>query len=137
MNQFAYGEKKKSIPMVVILSVITCGIYVLYWYYDITKQIAEYNEDYETKPGTVVLLGILTCGIYFIYWWYKISQMFIVSQQKAGMKYIVDNKTLLIVLNMFAPSVAMAIFQLELNRFWDALDAGGGQQVDDDEWFDY
>ncbi|MBR4495576.1 MAG: DUF4234 domain-containing protein [Acholeplasmatales bacterium] len=65
--------KNRSVLAVVLLSIITCGIYEIYWYYVMTEDI---NRADSTKPSVTnaivaVLLGIITCGIYLIYWQYR------------------------------------------------------------------
>lgn len=118
-----FAGNKREIGMVVLLSIVTCGIYALYWMYDTTKLLADFNEDYQTNPGLVVIFTIITCGLYGIYWWYKIAQMFITSQQIAQMDYISDNSVLFLILAIFQFSIiGMAILQSDLNKFWDALD---------------
>lgn len=120
MNRFE--GNKREVGMVILLSIVTCGIYMLYWMYDTTRLLANFNEDYDTNPGLVVIFTILTCGIYGIYWWYKISMMFVTSQQLVQMDYISDNSTLLLILSISQFSIiGVAILQSDLNKFWDAL----------------
>lgn len=66
---------ERNIAACVIFSIITCGIYGLYWIYKMTEEvnyITGHTED--TSPGLVIVLGIITCGIYYIYWAYKIGE---------------------------------------------------------------
>ena len=64
----------RNIAACVIFSIITCGIYGLYWIYKLTEEVNSItgHED-DTSGGLVILLGIVTCGIYYIYWAYKIG----------------------------------------------------------------
>ena len=56
----------------IILSIITCGIYGLYWIYKLTEDVNTLKGDPNaTSGGIVILLGIITCGIYMWYWLYK------------------------------------------------------------------
>lgn len=111
--------------MVILLSFITCGIYTLFWMYDITRQLAEINDDHTTNPGLVVLFSIITCGIYTLYWWYKIGSMFVESQARENIHPIVDNKIVLLLLSLFGFSIiSTGILQADLNRFWDKLETG-------------
>ncbi|MCU7699668.1 DUF4234 domain-containing protein [Enterococcus gallinarum] len=68
--------------MVILLTIITCGIYSLFWLYQTTQDLTEYSEDYRLTPGMSVLLTIITCGLYQIYWWYRIADIFITAQEK-------------------------------------------------------
>lgn len=64
--------EKKSIGMCILLSVITCGIYSLYWVYTLQEDTNRLTMN-NTEPtgGMVVLLDIVTCGIYGVYWSYR------------------------------------------------------------------
>ncbi|MCA5013142.1 MULTISPECIES: DUF4234 domain-containing protein [unclassified Enterococcus] len=122
---YSYQANKKSVPLIILLSFITCGIYSLFWMYDVTRQLCEVNEDQTTNPGLVVLLSIITCGIYTLYWWYKIGSMFVESQARENVRPIVDNKIVLLVLSIFGFSIiSMGILQADLNRFWEKLETG-------------
>ena len=73
-NQNSAGIGTRNIAACVIFSIITCGIYGLYWIYKLTEEVNSItgHED-DTSGGLVILLGIVTCGIYYIYWAYKIG----------------------------------------------------------------
>lgn len=65
----------RSIPVAIILSIVTCGIYFLYWMYMINNEVNDLAQD-PTAPGggMVILLAIVTCGIYTWYWYYKMGE---------------------------------------------------------------
>mgnify|MGYP002350032495 CR=1 FL=1 len=114
-----YSRNTRSIGSIILLSIITCGIYYWVWVYSVTRDLAEYNEDYSVSPGMAVLLGLITCGIYHLYWWYKIGEMFVIAQEKAGKRYVIDNKILFLILSLFGMGIVSAcILQSDLNRFW-------------------
>ena len=54
----------RSIPMAIILSFVTCGIYMLYWIYMLNDEINELAQD-ETAPGggMVILLTVRSSWI--------------------------------------------------------------------------
>jgi hypothetical protein len=137
------GLNKKSVGLVILFSIITCGIYMLYWIYDTTRQLATYNRDEQTSPGLTVVFCIITCGIYTIYWWYKIGGMFIRSQKSTGVKLYTDNRVLFVILSIFGFGIiSQAILQADLNRFWDYAEKqlNNPQQnvkASNDEWMDY
>ncbi|KAF1300173.1 DUF4234 domain-containing protein [Enterococcus sp. JM9B] len=129
-------NKQRSILSVIVLSIITCGIYFFVWMYQTTRNLNEYTNDYRLSPGTVILLTIITCGIYGIYWWYRINDLFIKAQQKVGYKVYNDNKVLFIVLSLFGLNIVnMAILQSDLNLLWrtDTTEP----ETKDDDWTDY
>lgn len=64
--------QKRNIGVNVLLSIVTCGIYGLYWMYTLTEDtnyITRNRDDF--SGGIVVLLNIVTCGIFGVYWAYK------------------------------------------------------------------
>ena len=64
--------EQRNIALCIILSIITCGIYGLYWIYKLTEDVNTLKGDPNaTSGGIVILLGIITCGIYMWYWLYK------------------------------------------------------------------
>lgn len=66
--------EKRDVAVSIILSIITCGIYKIYWFIKLNDDICVLNEDYdETSGGIAFLFSILTCGIYTLYWMYKMG----------------------------------------------------------------
>lgn len=87
----------REIVTCIILSLITCGIYSLYWFYNVAKDLNTVKSDgNEMSPGAVVLLSLITCGIYGIIWAYKsgekideLSSMRGVQSSNTGILYAV------------------------------------------------
>lgn len=64
----------RSLAVLILLSIITCGIYGIYFWYMYTEDINTACEgDGNESPNyiIVILLSIITCGIYEFYWFYK------------------------------------------------------------------
>lgn len=71
----APGITPRSIPVCVILSIVTCGIYGIYWMIKLNDEINTLaHESGATSGGIVFLLSIVTCGIYGLYWQYKMGE---------------------------------------------------------------
>ena len=68
--------QNRNIALGIILSIITCGIYAIYWQYTVFKAFedAQCPSRPETSPGITVLLSIVTCGIYGAYAFYKVGR---------------------------------------------------------------
>ena len=67
---------ERSLVKYILLSIITCGIYGLYFTYALARDIHEMcAEDGQQTPGllTFFLLSIVTCGIYSYYWHYCVA----------------------------------------------------------------
>ncbi len=65
----------RSIPAAVILSIVTCGIYGIYWMIKLNNEINQLSgESQATSGGMVLLFTIITCGIYGIYWNFRMGE---------------------------------------------------------------
>ena len=77
MNSYLFkGEfvmiERRNIAVCIVLTLVTCGIYGIYWIVCLTNDVNTVSGDVNgTSGGMVVLLTIVTCGIYGIYWAYK------------------------------------------------------------------
>lgn len=63
----------RNFVTILLLNIVTCGIYGLYYMYSITQDMNTMvgNDGRNTDPSTVVLLTIVTCGFYGWYWYYE------------------------------------------------------------------
>ena len=60
--------------MCIIFTLITCGIYGIYWMIKLNDEVNIVSgEPQATSGGIVFLLTIVTCGIYGLYWLYKMG----------------------------------------------------------------
>lgn len=68
------GINPRNIAMAIILSFLTCGIYMYYWIYSLNEEVNQLSDDKDALSGGMVLLLIfVTCGFYVIYWYYKMG----------------------------------------------------------------
>ena len=66
--------KNRSVPICVILTIVTVGIYGIYWFIVMTNESnALAPKNATTSGGKAFLLTIVTLGIYSIYWNYKLG----------------------------------------------------------------
>lgn len=73
-NGSTAGIFVRSIPVSVILSILTCGIYLYYWVFKVNDEMNQISGDVKaTTGGMVVLFMIITCGIYGYYWYYMMG----------------------------------------------------------------
>lgn len=120
-----YQGRIRSIPTLIVLSILTCGLYPLVWYYEISAELQDALGKQDTSPGVEVLLIFLTCGLYTVYWWYKYGRMAAELQAMHGVP-VHDNAVMLCVLSAVATFVlwndwiGMCILQTELNSVWEA-----------------
>lgn len=68
------GISSRSIALAIILTIITCGIYGVYWFIKLTDETNQLSGEYNGTSGLMaVVLCIVTCGIYGLYWSYKLG----------------------------------------------------------------
>lgn len=112
--------QKRGIAEVIILSIVTCGIYMLYWIYAMSNDIKTYLDDETINPGLELLLTLVTCGIYGIYWYYKFGKLICTCQEKAGVA-VEDNAIVYIILAVFGLSIVnVGLMQNSMNLVIDA-----------------
>ena len=110
--------------MVIILSIVTCGIYYLIWMYQTSEEVNNTLGDTRDGPGLEVLLTIVTCGIYGLYWLYKYNQKLVRLGNNMGVS-LSDNSIICLVLAIFGLTVvALGIMQSQINELADK-GAGG------------
>lgn len=67
--------KQRNIPMCIFLTIITCGIYGLYWFVCLTDDVSTiFGNEYDTPGGIALVFDLITCGIYGYFWCYHIGQ---------------------------------------------------------------
>lgn len=57
---------KQSPLLIVILNLVTAGIYRIYWHYCQTLELRE-DGNGELSPGLEALISVITCGLFTIY----------------------------------------------------------------------
>jgi len=113
------GESRSPVA-VLLLSLITCGIYHLYWVYKTSEETQRYLGKVTPSPAVELLLCMFTCGIYYIYWNYKYGKIIAECQMRAGLKSE-DNSILFLILAIFGFGIIDSlIMQSTLNRVWEA-----------------
>ncbi|MBU45327.1 MAG: hypothetical protein CMN76_19100 [Spirochaetaceae bacterium] len=119
--------EKRSVATVIVLSLVTCGFYLLYWYYKVYQELTFLTGKSPTDNdyGLDLLLVIVTCGIWGIYVDYKISLHIYAYQQKQGI-FAQDSSMVAVVLDVvgyltgyFTGIVSSAIHQDLINGLID------------------
>lgn len=109
--------KKRNIALYLILSIVTCGLFGLYWEYVLVNDTNIATGNTEGKNGIVViLLNLITCGIFWWIWVYKAGEGLDAVKVKNGGQ--AGNRGILyLVLSIFGLGiVAVALIQNELNE---------------------
>lgn len=107
--------KERNIIVQILLTVVTCGLYGIYWFITLTDEAAQAAGDAEFSGGKAFIFTLLTCGIYGIYWYYKMGKTLYQANTKAGI-VASDNAVLFLVLGLFGFGIVnYCIMQNELN----------------------
>ena len=70
-----YGIQNRSIALAIVLSIVTCGIYGIYWMIKLNDEINQLaGEDSATSGIMVLVFTLITCGIYGLFWQYKMGE---------------------------------------------------------------
>lgn len=106
--------KERSIATSLILSILTCGIYGIYWFITLTDDVVQLSggKEYNQSGGTAFLLTLITCGIYGIFWVYKIGKSIAVIKNDGR-----DDSILYLILGIFGFQIIVyCIAQSEVNK---------------------
>ena len=107
----------RSIVAAIILSLVTCGIYSIYWFIVLTNEFNQASgRTSDTSGGVCFLLNLITCGIYGCYWSYKMGEKRdIVANEKSSSNIIY------LALTLFGFSIVVhALLQDSLNKAVEA-----------------
>lgn len=112
----SFGQR--NIAICIVLSIVTCGIYGIYWMIKVVDELNEASDNQNgTSGGMVFLLSLVTCSIYLWYWMYKAGEL--VNKAKAARALPVesDSSILYMLLTIFGFGiVSWALIQNELNK---------------------
>ncbi|MDD6032935.1 MAG: DUF4234 domain-containing protein [Oscillospiraceae bacterium] len=107
--------KKRNIALCVILTIVTLGIYGLYWFVQITNDVNKLaNPEKKTSGGAALLLTIITCNIYGFYWAYKMGGLLDKAQTDRGLP--AQNRAVVyLILELVIAPVAWILMQNTIN----------------------
>ena len=106
--------KQRSVGIAILLSIITCGIYGIYWLImlnDETNYVSGHQQD-GTSGGVVFLLTLVTCGIYGYYWCYKQGEKLNEAKMQRGIMVDSSASVLYLILSI----LVLALFLMLLCR---------------------
>jgi hypothetical protein len=116
--------------LTLVLILLTCGIYYLYFIYVVSEETQEFLGERDTSPAVEVLLSVLTCGIYNVYWDYKIGKRVAEMCGRVGLP-ATDNSVLYLILDLVGVGgfgglglINPILQQDSLNRVWKAAMTG-------------
>ena len=108
--------EKRNVATAIVFSIITCGIYAIYWEYKMLDSLYKANN-LPSNAGVDIVLSIVTCGIYGLYMLYKAGKM----ESSALRMYNQperDEAALYLILGIFGLAiVSFAILQSNINNY--------------------
>lgn len=109
--------QKRSVLSVILLSIVTCGIYMVWWTY-VTCSALQREGGKTSIPPVVTTLLMLFTGFGGILLGIDADDNVNAIKAARGM-YTTDNKVLWIVLGFFFPIVTVGLVQHEINQIVD------------------
>lgn len=107
--------QKREIGLAIVFTILTCGIYGIYWFIQITNEASLLSGDDSMSGGMAFLFTILTCGIYKFFWSYKMGKLMHSAHEACG-RTSTDNSVLYLILSIIQLDiVSYIIIQSELN----------------------
>ena len=112
---------KRNIGVAVILSIVTCGIYGIYWFIVLTDDARSVSNDNTGASGGVAfLLTLVTCGIYGYYWAFKQGERIDNAKAMRGIPTNGNSNILYLILQIFGLGIVNYILiQDSLNKISD------------------
>ncbi|MEG0963388.1 MAG: DUF4234 domain-containing protein [Lachnospiraceae bacterium] len=108
--------KSRSLPICIILSIVTCGIYSIYWFICMTNDANELaGQTNATSGGVAFLLTLITCNIYGIYWAYQMGSKFDNAKSQRGVSSN-NGGVIYLILELLCPLIGWALMQNEINH---------------------
>ncbi len=121
---------KRSIPLAIVFTLVTVGLYAIYWIYTLTEDAhAAAGERTTASGGMVILFSVISCGIYSFYWLYKMGETIIMAKQRRGMTVDTNLPIIYLVLALFGFGIiSYALMQSSLNEIVDYDGAGNAPE---------
>jgi len=113
--------QERNAVVVLLLGLVTCGVYMIYWLYKTSAELQEALQDQEINPMVDLILVIVTCFIWGIYVEYRNSQKAYAVLSRRDARAVDQTQTILI-LNIaqlvvgVTGFIATYILQEELNK---------------------
>ena len=86
-------NQNRSVFTYILLTIVTCGLYGLYFTYALAKDVnIMCSGDGKHTSGllALIILTFLTCGIYGIIWWYNVAERIGNAQARLGQPKDID-----------------------------------------------
>ncbi len=115
---FDCGVQARDIAVAVILSIVTCGIYNIFWFIKMVDDVNRVSNDQSAYSGGITwLLSFVTAGIYGWYWFYQAAKKMRYAKQVRNMPTDDNTEILYLILAIFGFAIVdMCLIQSDLNK---------------------
>lgn len=114
--------QRRSVLLYLLLSILTCGIFDIIWYYmvaaDVNKLCVRKGRQPLADPILVLVFSLLTCGIYSVYFFWKAGT----TVYELSDRRLTDNSVVLAILGWVLQPAALAVLQDQINTLVDHND---------------
>ena len=111
--------QQRNVAVCIILSIVTLGIYSIYWFICLTNETNEASGTDGTSGGMALLFTLITCGINSFYWMYKQGEKLDMAKTDRGIASS-SSGILYLILSIFGLGiVSYALMQDSLNKLAD------------------
>lgn len=107
--------QRRELILYILLTVVTCGLFGLYWFVCLTDDINTLSGQPDTSGVMSVLLTLITCGIYGFIWAYKQGDKIDKIKMSRGIPAS-NGGVLYLILYLFGGVIAYALIQNEVNN---------------------
>ena len=111
--------KQRNVALGIVFSLITCGIYGLYWLVCLTEDTNAAAGENGTSGVMALIFTIISCGIYGLYWAYRCGEKLDKAKTMRGIPAS-NGGVLYLILYIFGGVIAYALIQHELNKLAEA-----------------
>lgn len=109
--------RSRNIVACILLSLVTCGLYTIYWFITLVNDLnAAANDFHSPSGGVVFLLSLITCDIYGLYWAYKAGEKVDWMRQRRGILSSSSGILYLLLWFFGLGIVTLALIQSEVNE---------------------
>lgn len=118
-----WNQQKPNIPyfkvdpiIVLILGIITCGLYLIYWNVKMAEVLNAVNNKEVISPAIAIITGC--CGLNLFFYWLVGRDALPKVYQLTGQPNK-DDSVLLLILGFFFPMISAMIVQSEVNKLYN------------------
>lgn len=109
--------QKRNIVLYILLSLVTCGLFGIYWFCTLNDDTNKISGHPEAPNGVVaLLLLIVTCGIYGLFWFYNMGSRIDEAKAKRGIAGGSSGALYLVLALLGFRFVSKILLQNELNN---------------------